>query len=291
MIHTNIIKSNLPILLTGEPGVGKSHYASQLNSIRNNCFNNFQTFHVGTVDESLFSSELFGHKKGSFTGAISDKTGFCGLVNKGILFIDEVSELSISNQMKLLELLEERRYRKIGSTNYIQFLGKVVLASNKDLFDLVQKQKFRKDLYDRISFFEVKIKPLRDNIELLKELYDMYYIGFDVDPCLKSFILNYHWPANVREFVFLNQYFKLVKENGNIGLKDLPLKYKEIDKINLKLTSYKKEVIRHDDYLIRLYLNQGRGRINHTCKLMGVAKNTLLSKIKKYNIDTYEFQS
>ncbi len=196
------------VLILGESGTGKElvahgiHYLSQRNK------NMFYSVNCSAVPESLFESEFFGHKKGAFTGADSDKVGWFEIADKGTLFLDEISDMPLGQQAKLLRVLEERKVSKVGSRQSKKVDVRVVAASNRNLEQLAQENKFRSDLFHRLSIFIIKIPPLRDRIEDIPMLVQ-YYLKWYSDQLAKSvhkihpkalaMLSSYDFPGNIRE--------------------------------------------------------------------------------------------
>ena len=199
---------NTSVLILGESGTGKElvahgiHYMSERNK------NTFYSVNCSAIPESLFESEFFGHKKGSFTGANEDKKGWFEIANGGTLFLDEISDMPLGQQAKLLRVLEERKVSKVGSRNTIDVDVRVIAASNKNLEKLTEQNKFRLDLFHRLSIFVIDVPSLRerkDDIPLLvKYFLNMYATKMDkaiinISPEAMHLLKNYQFPGNVRE--------------------------------------------------------------------------------------------
>lgn len=196
------------VLITGESGTGKELVARGIHllSQRNKQF--FYSVNCSAVPESLFESEFFGHKKGAFTDAREDKEGWFEIANKGTLFLDEIGDMPLTQQAKLLRVLEDRKVSKVGSRDEIPVDVRVITASNRDLFALSKTKKFRPDLYHRLSTFVIEIPPLRerrDDIPPLLEYFIYYYADqmgksiTHIDPEITDHLMNYTFPGNVRE--------------------------------------------------------------------------------------------
>ena len=218
--------SKRPILIEGETGVGKTQLAKKIFSLSKLKSKKFTQVNIASISNELFESELFGHVKGAFTGAIEDKKGFCETVGEGILFLDEIGELSLEKQASLLTLIDESVFYKVGSTEELKFRGKLIFATNKNLAKMVESGKFREDLYFRLRFFHITLPALRDHKEIKQIIWDEFqnskvsHIRYDV--VLSSEIVEclaqYPWPGNYRElaniqisitnpFYFLAAYF------------------------------------------------------------------------------------
>lgn len=169
-----IASTDFTICLTGESGVGKSAIAKYIHEKSNRSSRNFVNINIPSIPESLFESELFGHVKGAFTGADKDKVGKIEFADGGTVFLDEISETSIQMQAKLLRLLEDKEYERIGDIQTRRADIRIISATNKNLIELVETNKFRKDLFYRISTITINIPPLRERKEDVTELLDFY---------------------------------------------------------------------------------------------------------------------
>ena len=198
----------LPILVTGESGTGKELLAKAIHSLSARSDRNFVPVNCGAIPEGLFESELFGHKRGAFTGAERDREGLVETANGGTLFLDEVTELPLQHQVKLLRVLQEGEVRRIGEDHVRRVDFRVLSACNKDLQEEVRQGRFREDLFYRLRVFHVELPPLRkraEDIPLLVELFVGKYGAapaeevVTVDPEVYPILANYTWPGNIRE--------------------------------------------------------------------------------------------
>jgi len=196
------------VLIIGESGTGKELVARGIHNLSSRKDELFGALNMSAVPESLFESEFFGHKKGSFTGAIADKVGWFEGANGGTLFFDEIGEMSMALQVKLLRVLEDRRFNKVGTQHEQGFDARIISATNKSIEELSNGKNFRLDLYHRLSTFIIEIPPLRERKSDIPELVDYFFailskklgknisgIHGDVHELLK----NYHFPGNIRE--------------------------------------------------------------------------------------------
>ncbi|PLX14122.1 MAG: DNA-binding response regulator [Marinilabiliales bacterium] len=199
---------NTSVLVLGESGTGKELVAHGIHYLSNRSKNTFYSVNCSAVPESLFESEFFGHKKGSFTGATDDKEGWFEIANEGTLFLDEISDMPLIQQAKLLRVLEERKVNKIGSRKSANVDVRVIAASNKNLEEMALENKFRLDLFHRLSIFVIEIPPLRERKEDIPILLD-YYVKFysqqmgsqirTIDPKVLEMFNDYDFPGNIRE--------------------------------------------------------------------------------------------
>lgn len=200
--------NNTSVLVLGESGTGKELVAHGIHYLSKRNKQTFYSVNCSAIPESLFESEFFGHKKGAFTGAIEDKEGWFEIADKGSLFLDEISDMPLGQQAKLLRILEERKVNKIGSRQSRNVDVRVIAASNKNLEEMAQNNKFRLDLFHRLSIFVIEIPPLRDRKEDIPILLD-YYMKFyakqmdskvsSIDYEVVKMLTNYSFPGNIRE--------------------------------------------------------------------------------------------
>jgi two-component system response regulator PilR (NtrC family) len=218
------------VIIQGESGVGKELIARALHFGSPRAGKPFIAVNCGALTETLLESELFGHAKGSFTGAVVDKVGLVEVAHTGTLFLDEVSEMSPQLQVKVLRLLEEKEYKPVGSVQTKRVDVRFITATNKDLEEAIRKNEFRKDLYYRLNVIPIKIPPLRDrreDIPLLAEFFLAKYIremkraGKRFGPDVKDAMLRHPWPGNIRELENAVQRAIALSEGNEISVKDL----------------------------------------------------------------------
>ncbi|MCP4156392.1 MAG: sigma-54-dependent Fis family transcriptional regulator [bacterium] len=205
-IRNIVLKYSLeeePVLLLGETGVGKSHIAELIHRYSGRK-GRFEVAEICSINENLFESTLFGHKKGAFTDAQSDRAGLVKEAGKGTLFIDEISEIPIASQAKLLRFIEKKKYRVLGDSRESEADVRIVAASNRNLQEAINEKIFREDLYYRLHVLEVEIPPLRERKEDVKEFINRnlrYLKGKEIGEGFWVVILNYDWPGNMRELI------------------------------------------------------------------------------------------
>jgi Nif-specific regulatory protein len=292
-------KSDLPVLLLGETGTGKSYYAKQIHQNSKNSHLKFIQINLASLSENLFESEVFGHTKGAFSGAIADKKGFCEEVGMGTLFLDEVGELSLQAQAKLLTLLDEKIFYSVGSTYEKKFRGRIIVATNKNIKKMIKEGTFREDLYYRLRLLEFTLPNLRDNYDLQgliwNEIQNCKVRNQDFELVISNAALGvmnaYRWPGNYRELKNSIEYLLCI-ETSRIGVEELPRWIRE----GAELRYSGEESSYHDamcifekNYLVKK-LKDYAGRINYTAEMIGLNKVTLISKLKKYDIDRREYK-
>jgi two-component system, NtrC family, response regulator AtoC len=222
-------KSDVNILINGASGTGKELVAWNIHLQSKRKYENFIPINCGSIPSELIESELFGHEKGSFTGAISNKPGLFEVANHGTIFLDEVGELPLNAQVKLLRVLQDGEIEKVGRTGKINVDARIIAATNKDLADQVMNGKFREDLYYRLNVVPIDIIPLRKRGKDIIELFNhfMNYFSQDmnidlpeIDEKAYDILLNYKWPGNVRELRNVVQRL-IINSNGVITAKDI----------------------------------------------------------------------
>jgi|SRR5690554_1095895 len=239
-----ISPTNMTVVITGESGTGKEVVARMIHDASSRKSGPFIPVDCGALPQELASSELFGHVRGAFTGATSDKKGSFELANGGTLFLDEIGNLSYENQVKLLRVLQERVIRKVGSEKDMAVDVRIVVATNEDLKLAMHKGTFREDIYYRVNEFKIELKPLRKNKEELSDFIQFFLQksneelsksveGIDEDAL--EVLYNYPWPGNIRELKNTIKRAVLLSESNKIALKDLPQ-----DIVNPKRMSWNK---------------------------------------------------
>ncbi len=225
-----IAKSNSTVMIRGESGTGKELIARSIhtNSLRSN--GAFQAVNCAAINENLLESELFGHEKGSFTGAVAEKKGLFEIADKGTLFLDEIGELDISLQAKLLRALQEKQIRRVGGIRDIDIDVRVVAATNRDLLKMTQENRFREDLYYRLNVLAIEVPPLRERSSDIPVLID-YFVkkhtrgtdrNLNIAADARKLLENYAYPGNVRQLESALERAILLCENDTVTTEDLP---------------------------------------------------------------------
>ncbi len=207
-IIMQVAQSDISVLITGESGVGKEVFARAIHGASKRAEKELVSVNCGAIPESLLESELFGHKKGSFTGAIDDRKGYFEIANGGTLFLDEIAEMPLTTQVKLLRVLETQEFMKIGSETVTKVDVRIIAATNKDLQKEVDTKRFRHDLYFRLKAVTITIPPLRNRKVDIIELANYFLTNFSKNNKTKFFrltkdaeeiLISYYWPGNIRE--------------------------------------------------------------------------------------------
>ncbi|MFV2066087.1 MAG: sigma-54 interaction domain-containing protein [Pirellulales bacterium] len=203
-----VAQSNASVLLLGETGTGKELFARAVHRLSQRGGGPFVRVNCGALNESLLESELFGHVRGAFTGAVSNRTGRFEAAHTGTIFLDEINSTTPHLQVKLLRVLQEREFERVGDTNTIRVDTRVIAASNRDLLDEMDEGRFREDLYYRLNVVPIEVPPLRDRRHDIPELADYFLNLYNeqndryvvhIDPRAMEALQDYHWPGNVRE--------------------------------------------------------------------------------------------
>ena len=220
------------VLVLGESGTGKELVARTLHAWSPRGGQPYVAINCGAIPGELMESELFGHERGAFTGATAARKGRFELAGRGTLFLDEIAEMSPALQVKLLRVLQERSFERVGSSSAVRAEARIVAATHRDLERHVEQGSFREDLYYRLNVFPIRVPPLRERGEdilllaeqTLKRLSDAGMGGIRLDPAVRRALLEYAWPGNVRELQNLVERLVILHAGGTVGLDDLPAK-------------------------------------------------------------------
>ena len=304
-------QSDMNLLITGETGTGKGLIAELIhqNSKRKN--NPFKSVDIRSIPETLLESELFGHKKGSFTGANFDKKGYFETANTGTLFIDEISNLNVGNQSLVLKVIEEKRIPIVGSGGHTKDVDvRIISAANCDLTEMVQKGEFRKDLYFRFANCIITIPPLRERVSdiiILTEQFLMDYArefnkSLDIDlKYIREKLESYPFPGNVRELknfcrfimefydridnqIIINELNNHMNRNKNLTNNPININYPFHHKL-LNSNNLYQSLESFEELFIKQHLEKNLGRVSRTAKAIGLDRTTLYKKMKKFGIE------
>jgi len=303
----DIIKRVAPtttsILITGETGTGKELIANAIhrNSPRKN--DPFIKINCAAIAENLLESELFGYEKGAFTGAVNRKPGRFELAHKGTLFLDEVGELSKDMQVKLLRVIQDQEFERVGGLRTIKVDVRLITATNRDLLQDVKKNRFREDLYYRLNVLPIPIPPLRARKEDIPMLTDYFLDKFNkklsrnivnVDQDVRETFLRYEWPGNIRELENLLERLVLLAQDNTLRIEDLP---HEIDSPNEIVSASDlrkpgksfKEIIKSktaeiEKQIIITTLDECGGNVSKAASQLGLSRKGLQLKMIKYDL-------
>ena len=230
-----VAPTDITVYIQGESGVGKESFSKIIHQLSNRKHGPFIAINCGAIPEGTINSELFGHEKGAFTGAVDNRKGYFETVNGGTIFLDEIGELPLETQSRLLRLLENGEFIKVGSSKVQKTDVRIITATNKDLFQETQNGKFREDLYYRLSTLPIKVPPLRErpqDVYLLfrkfaSDLADKYHSPeIELSEDAEKLLINYNWPGNIRQLKNLTEQLAVLEQdhlvNGEILRKYLP---------------------------------------------------------------------
>ena len=289
--YVNLVSpTNMSVLINGASGTGKEYVAQRIHKLSRRARQPFIAIDCGAIPKELAASEFFGHVKGSFTGALTDKTGAFAAANGGTIFLDEIGNLSYEVQIQLLRALQERKIRPIGSNKEIQVDVRLVSATNENLEQAIEKGTFREDLYHRINEFTLRMPQLKDRREDIllfanffldqanREL-DKHLIGFD-EKASKA-LLKYQWPGNLRQMKNIVRRATLLAQDKFITLNELSeLQNQVTPSAGMPLRSEEAEKLQIIEALKQTGYNKSRA-----AQLLGIDRKTLYNKLKLYGIE------
>jgi two-component system response regulator HydG len=296
--HVDLVApTDMAVLIQGESGTGKEYIARLIHQQSKRSKKPFVAVDCGALSKELAASELFGHLKGSFTGAANDKKGLFEWANGGTLFMDEVGNLSYDVQVKLLRALQEKVIQPVGSNKTIDVNVRVITATNDDLLSSINKESFRQDLYHRINEFKIQLSPLRDRKTEL-DVFINHFIQLanaeldrkveDISPEVKEVFYNYDWPGNLRELKNVIKRMVLLSNNAIAQTDALPdemLWSVPADQTPASDSDLKAQNEMNEKALIQKTLQQVKYNKSKAAKLLNIDRKTLYSKIERYGID------
>jgi len=291
----NVAQSDAPVMIHGQSGTGKELAAMAIHEASPRCDKSFIKVNCAALNENLLESELFGHVKGAFTNADRDRIGRFEAAHEGSIFLDEIGDIPLSTQIKLLRVLEEGVIERVGDHKPMPIDVRLITATNKDLEKLTEEGLFRQDLYFRINVFPLLCPVLKDRKEDIPYLIQNFITNLclknrkkinGVTPEAMSILYNYSWPGNVRELRNTIEYAMVLCHDKMIGIEHLPIKIiKNSKSLNLQLiqpNNYNED----RDKLLEV-LNKTGGNQSKAARLLNVSRVTVWKRMKKYNIDLY----
>lgn len=294
------------VLIFGENGSGKEVVAHEIHRQSQRHRKPFVEVNCAAIPEELIESELFGHEKGAFTGATSSKRGKFDMAHEGTLFLDEIGDMSLKTQAKILRILEEQRFERVGGNKTIQVDVRVIAATNKNLEEEIKRGTFREDLYFRLNVIPFTVPPLRERNDDVLLLAEYFLKEFTVnrgkppktlDKSAKSVLLSYAWPGNVRELRNLMERLSIMVPSDVITPEDLPLEmitapatrsFSILQDTGFNADSIKDAVSQFERNYIIEKLKENEGNISRTAEKIGIARRNLTHKIKAYNINVQQ---
>jgi DNA-binding NtrC family response regulator len=280
------------VLITGESGTGKEIVARIIHYAGAQRDKNFCAVNSSAVTDTLLESEFFGHIKGSFTGAISDKKGYFENANEGTLFLDEIADMPVALQAKLLRAIEEKRIKRVGSNEEISVDFRVISATNHDFNKLLDTRAFRLDLFHRLNTITIHIPPLRDRPEDISPLLSYFASYFAVklnkpepaiDPALVDMLSQYNFPGNVRELRNMTERALIFCKSGILGREDYPLNTRESHVIAVSASTGLSLDNQEQDIILRALKASNNNQLR-AARLLGISRDALIRRMRKYNI-------
>lgn len=279
------------VLIQGESGTGKELLAHRIHELSPRKNKTFLAVHCAVLTETLLASELFGHERGAFTGATERKIGRFERANEGTLFLDEISEIPAEMQVKLLRVLQEGEFERVGGTKTIRCDVRLVCATNKDLNREIREGRFREDLFYRINVILVKVPPLRERLEDIPPLAE-HFMKFlarqnekkidSIDEEAMKLLKNYPWPGNVRELKNVIERMVVLAKSNHLTVQNIPDDIKQNPKNGFVVSDGNLQTMEKE--LIRLSLQENHGNKSLAAKKLGISRRTLYRKIEEYGI-------
>jgi len=290
-----VAKSNATILITGESGTGKELVARAIHSQSHRRNKPFVAVSCAALPESLLESELFGHEKGSFTGAYAQKKGKFEFANRGTLFLDEIGEMNANIQVHLLRVLEEKELTRVGGNKPIKVDGRVISATNKDLRRAISNGEFREDLYYRLNVVTIDLPPLRERKEDIPLLAQHFLNKFALEnqknivgfsPEATKFLLDYDWPGNVRELENAIERAVILAKDNLVTIAELPQ-----ENLSLVDSASMKNLKEVEKKHILNVIREADGNYSKAARILGISRMTLYNKVREYDLGVKEMDS
>ena len=282
----SVAQTNSSVIITGESGTGKELVARAIHANSPRRFFPFVSVHCGALTESLLESELFGHEKGAFTGAMYNRKGRFEMADSGSIFLDEIATISTKMQVELLRVLESKTFIRVGGNKEISSDFRVICATNKDLKSMVEQGTFREDLFYRLNVVNIHIPPLRDRIADIPLLVDYFIKKYclsmnkppaTIDQTALKRLQEFNYPGNIRELENMIERAIVVGDGKRISLKDLPLEKSIVNSSTESLDDFERA------FILQILHKYG-WNISRTAKALKIDRVTLYNKIKKYDL-------
>ena len=279
------------VLLTGETGSGKEVFAQAIHYNSKRATENFVAINCSAFSKELLESEIFGHKAGAFTGALKDKKGLIEEADKGTLFLDEVGDMSVELQAKLLRALETNEFIKVGDTKTLKVNVRIIAATNKDLENAVKENAFREDLFYRLNVFALKLPSLnerKEDIELLANFFISMFsakVGKAIKPVgaeVLELLQNQHWKGNIRELKNVMERACILTDGDELAIESLPFEMQTLGNESQTLSAFSLASV--EKLHIQRVLNHSKGNKAETARLLNIGLTTLYRKIEEYKI-------
>jgi len=289
-----VAPTNSTVLLGGESGVGKDLIARAIHEKSRRASGPFVKINSTAIPENLLESELFGYEKGAFTGANASKPGKFELADKGTLFLDEIGDVPPAIQVKLLRVLQEREFERLGGTRTVKVDVRLIAATNRDLREALEQGTFREDLYYRLNVVPIDIAPLRQRKEDIPDLVNLFISRFagdsgkqvkSISPEAMQILVNYHWPGNVRELQNIIERACALANGTVIKPEDIHLDVRPAKAANTSGFLPEGMTLEHwEDEMIREALRRANGNKSQAARLLGLSRNALRYRLSKIGI-------
>jgi two-component system, NtrC family, response regulator HydG len=286
----DVAPTSAPVLITGETGVGKELVARAIHTQSEQAYGPFVAINCGAQSETLLESELFGHERGAFTGAVKARRGRLEMANKGSLFLDEIGEISSKMQISLLRVLEEKQFQRMGGNQDVETDFRLICATHRDLSQLIKADQFREDFYYRINVISIHIPPLRQRLADVPVLADYFlerYVqetGKHVEGYTQraiGLLMSYQWPGNVRELRNVVERAVVLARGRMIGATELSFLQSGMDTCHYGTMTLKEVEISH----IKAALESTDGNISQAARQLAIDRGTLARKMKRYQLN------
>jgi DNA-binding NtrC family response regulator len=290
-----VAPTNSTVLLGGESGVGKDLIARAIHEKSRRASGPFVKINSTAIPENLLESELFGYEKGAFTGAVSSKPGKFELADKGTLFLDEIGDVPPATQVKLLRVLQERDFERLGGTKTVKVDVRLIAATNRDLRAALEEGTFREDLYYRLNVVPIDIAPLRERREDIPDLVRLFISRFcgeagrpvdDITPQAMQILVNYHWPGNVRELQNIMERACALAKGTKLDVGDIQLDLRPVKRVD-SANHFLPEGMtleQWEDEMIQEALRRANGNKSQAARLLGLSRNALRYRLSKIGI-------
>ncbi|NOY60201.1 MAG: sigma-54-dependent Fis family transcriptional regulator [Calditrichaeota bacterium] len=297
-----VAPANSPVLILGESGTGKELIARAVHYSSPRKNSPFVKVNCAALAEGVLESELFGHEKGAFTGAIRRKPGRFEIAAEGTIFLDEISEIPPSIQVKLLRVLQEKEFERVGGTETLKMKARLIAATNQKLEELISKKLFREDLYYRLNVVSLHLPPLRERSEDIPPLVHHFIGKYNQEsgkkvqgmtPAAMKFLLTYTWPGNIRELENVIERAIVLTGRSRIDIEDLPQNIINLNNFHKDNGQDDENLIKrieeYEKHLIFNALMRTRGNISQAAQYLGIKRTTLRYKMEKYDLLRYDF--
>ena len=292
-----VASSKASVLITGESGVGKELVANAIHNLSSRKDSSMIKVHLAAVNENLIESELFGHEKGAFTGATTMQKGVFELAHGGTIFLDEIGEINHSTQVKILRVLQERTFERVGGEQTISVDVRIVAATNRNLEDEVKQGRFREDLFYRLNVIHIHVPPLRERKDDIPLLVDSFLKKFSaenqknvckIESRAKALLFNYDWPGNIRQLQNCIESAVVICSGEEITMEDLPPSISNSSGENNISIPVGVTLDEAEKTIIAQNLAANKGNKSKTAEVLGIERKTLHRKLEKYGIEADE---